>query len=382
MPQALRERPCVLFLYTETGGTHRNAAEAIAEAIEIEYPDQFDLNLVDIWKFSSWPYNLLPGLLHRLGDNRLYQRIKTNWSASPHPIKLFNRLSHFYSRRMIDQLLKQYPCDLAVAVHPLAAAPVLSALEQKKAFPFAIVVTDLASRNIFWYDKRADLLVVPTDEARKNALLAGIPWQHLQQIGIPVSMEYCVTLEDRADLRQRLGLPVGKPVVLLVSGKNGVGPVEDTAAIIDEEMEEISLVIITGRNQPLRKRLSRYNWKNHVVIEGYVEQMSEWMWAADVLVSKAGTGMIGEAINVGLPLILFHRMPYLEDANVSFIVSEGVGVWAPTPRMVVNTLKQWLSHPDHRKKVVNACRRMAAPQSARQLALLFSEMAQEHEQVE
>ena len=32
-----------------------------------------------------------------------------------------------------------------------------------------------------------------------------------------------------------------------------------------------------------------------------------------------------------LPIILYAKLPGQEDGNVDFVVSEGVGVWAPEP---------------------------------------------------
>ena len=56
---------------------------------------------------------------------------------------------------------------------------------------------------------------------------------------------------------------------------------------------------------------------------------------------------------------------------MDYVVSEGVGVWAPESQLVVRSLTRWISHPDQREKVVVNCRRTARPDASRQIALIL-----------
>ncbi len=68
--------------------------------------------------------------------------------------------------------------------------------------------------------------------------------------------------------------------------------------------------------------------------------MPDFMQASDVLVTKAGPGTISKSFIAGLPIIMYSRMPGQEDGNVTYVVDEGAGVWAPTPEEVVDALHQ------------------------------------------
>jgi 1,2-diacylglycerol 3-beta-galactosyltransferase len=103
-------------------------------------------------------------------------------------------------------------------------------------------------------------------------------------------------------------------------------------------------------------------------IDGFVREMPDYMSAADILVTKAGPGTISEALNAGLPLILYSRLPGQEEGNVTYVVEEGAGVWAPHPDLIVSVLQNWIEHPEQRAKAAAACRRLARPQAARQIA--------------
>ena len=40
--------PCILFLFSDTGGGHRSAAEAIIEGLKLEFGDRISTPMVDI----------------------------------------------------------------------------------------------------------------------------------------------------------------------------------------------------------------------------------------------------------------------------------------------------------------------------------------------
>ena len=102
--------------------------------------------------------------------------------------------------------------------------------------------------------------------------------------------------------------------------------------------------------------------------------MPDLMRAADVLVTKAGPGTIAEALNAGLPIILYAKLPGQEDGNVSFVVEERLGVWAPSPARVVRALTRWVCKPDVRGRFAANCRRAARPEAARQIARAIGEV--------
>lgn len=363
------ERPHILFLYSDTGGGHRSAAEAIMEAVSLEFGDQISTEMVDIFKeYAPRPLNRVPDLYPHM------VRVPQAWglgyrlSNGPNRARLITASAWPYVRNSIRNLIKQHPSDLIVSVHPLAAAPVLRALGRQNRTPFITVVTDLVTTHALWYHRRADLTIVPTEAARQRALMSGLNPQQVDVIGLPVADRFCQPAGDREALRKKWGWPQDRPLVLLVGGGEGMGPLEKTARAIASARLPVSLAVITGRNQALKARLEGMTWPIPTFIYGFVREMPDFMRAADVLVSKAGPGTICEALIAGLPIILYSRLPGQEDGNVSYIVSEGAGVWAPQPEQIVAVLRDWVDHPEQRHQAVAACRRLARPQAARQIA--------------
>ena len=59
---------------------------------------------------------------------------------------------------------------------------------------------------------------------------------------------------------------------------------------------------------------------------------------------------------------------------MTFVVNEKVGVWAPQPRQIVQTLKDWVGNPEIRAEYVENCHRAARPDASRQIARSIGEV--------
>lgn len=373
MDQPQTNKPRILFLFSDTGGGHRSAMEAIIEALFLEYGSAFNIDTVDIFRdYAPRPFKFMPewyprmvkvpqawGFGYKLTDGHRRARLLT---ASAWP----------YVRRSIRQMVAQHPCDLIVSVHPVANAPTLRALGKDRP-PYVVVVTDLVSGHALWYHRRTDLCVVPTEASLQRALHYGLRPDQVRLVGLPVADRFCKPPSDPVELRQRLGWSQDRPVILLVGGGEGMGPLEKTARAIAQGSLDAALVVIAGRNQPLKARLEAMSWPIPTMIYGFVREMPDFMRAADILVTKAGPGTISEALNAGLPMILYSRLPGQEEGNVTYIESEGAGVWAPHPEQIVATLRTWIEKPQERERAAAACRRLARPLAARQIAHILAE---------
>ena len=365
------DKPHITFLFSDTGGGHRAASEAIIEAIHYEFGEAVVTQMVDFLKeYAPRPFNHLPevypdmmrlpelwGAMFDISDGRPQARLVTStfW-----PIV----------RRAAHRLVREHHSDMLVCVHPVANSFVLKALGKNHP-PFTTVVTDLVTTHALYFDKRADLILVPTEMARQKAIQFGMSPDKVRVVGQPVSHLCSAPVGDKALLRKHLGWPHTKKVILLVGGGEGMGPLAETARAIDESGLDVCLIIVAGRNSKLEQELKEQTWENPTLIYGFTHEMPDFMRAADVIVTKAGPGTIAEALIAELPIILYAKLPGQEDGNVDFVLSEGVGVWAPEPLEVVRALTRWICRPYERQKVVKNCRRAARPDASRQIALIL-----------
>jgi len=366
-------KPHIVFYFSDTGGGHRSAAEAIIEALELEFPNALTMEMVDFFKdYAPPPFSKMPDLYPEL------VKAPRLWGASFYATngraraRVITTSLWPVARTPARRLIREHPADLVVTVHPIANTFALKALGPNRP-PFYTVVTDMVTTHALWFDTRSDRIFVPTEMARERALAYHMPAEKLEVVGLPVADRYCIPTGDKNSLRRKLGWPLDKPIVLMVGGGEGMGPLGKTARAIDESGLDLGLVVVCGRNQKLKTNLESLTWENPAFIYGFTRDMPDFMRAADVIVTKAGPGTIAEALNANLPIILYSKVPGQEDGNVTFVESEGVGVWAPKPQLVVRALTRWISRPHEREKVVQNARRIARPDSARHIARVLGE---------
>lgn len=368
-------RPHIVFLFSDTGGGHRSAAGAIIEALELEYPGQTTQEMVDIFReYAPPPLTYAPDIYPTLSRMPRVFGAGFHLSDGPARTRLFYQILWPYIRRGVNRLVREHPADLIVSVHQLINAPMARALagvDEKT--PFVTVVTDLVTTHAAWYSNRADKVVVPTEVAFQRGLKYGVSAERMCVIGLPVADRFCSPSAAKNGIRARLGWPQDRPVVLLVGGGEGMGPLSLTARAIDASGLPVAMVVIAGRNKKLKVQLEKYPWKIPTIVHGFVQEMPDFMRAADILVTKAGPGTICEAFIAGLPIILYSRLNGQEEGNVDYVVDNHAGVWAPRPELVVDALRNWVEHPAERERAAQICRRLARPQASRDIAHLLME---------
>ncbi len=367
------KKPHIVFYFSDTGGGHRSAAEAIIEAIHLEYNGKATTEMVDFFKdYAPIPFN------HAAAMYPYMVKAPQLWSASFHATdgrtqaRVITTTMWPIARRAAKALVRSHPADLIVTVHPFANSFALKALGTDRP-PFINVVTDMVTTHALWFDNRADVICVPTEKARRRALKYKMPEEKLRVVGLPVADRYCKPIGSKSELRKTLGWPVDKPIVLMVGGGEGMGPLAKTAAEVDASGLDLGLVIVCGRNQLLKQNLESQKWGNPTFVYGFTRDMPDFMRAADYIITKAGPGTIAEALNAQLPIILYSKLPGQEDGNVTFVEDEGAGVWAPKPVDVVRALTRWISRPEERKKIIENCRRAGRPEAARTIAYIVGE---------
>ncbi len=372
-----KKNPHILFLFSDTGGGHRSAAEAIIEALNLEYPERFTWEMVDFFAdYSPPPLNLAGPTYPAMSRMDELWKLSFETTDDPHRMRLIYAALWPYVRLYMYRLLRKHPCDVIVSVHPLINTPILRARKKRNdPTPYITVVTDLVSTHCAWFNNLADLIIVPTPQAYQNAIDLDIEPEKLKVIGLPVADRFCHPSADKRTLRRKLGWPEDKFTVLLVGGGEGMGPLGEVSMKINEARLGATLAIVAGRNAKLQGKLEKHAWNSPAFIYGFVKDMPELMQAADVLVSKAGPGTICEALIAGLPIILYHRISGQEEGNVAYVTDEGAGVWAPESEAIVETLRAWIEHPEKRQAAVDNAGRLARPRASRDIARAIADKA-------
>lgn len=338
--------PRIAILMAYTGGGHLSAARSLAEALE----DRARVTIISLvddyvdfpWNTMSQTYgpwvNYAPWLYHLI-----YRAF-----ASRKRVQFTYRAAYPLVRRDVAAAFAPDWPDVVITVHPLQTEIPLRALrELGNPAPFITVVTDPVTPPIAWFCPDVDLTIVATEPARRTAIECGVPADRIRILGLPVRKAFAgVWGRSKPEARTQVGLPADRPLALLTGGGAGIGKLMPLARAIARRLARApysaQMAIIAGRNQILQKQLQAEPWPIPVKVLGFVEDMPNWLAAADLLITKAGPGTLAEAACAGLPVIITGHIPGQEDGNVTWLEQHGAGVYAREPERVAGLVSDLL----------------------------------------
>lgn len=396
----------LLFLVADTGGAHRSFATAVSHRLASAHPGAFEVAIVD--PFATRPTKALPGPLHESPgrDRPVGIRARGDPATSARATGLYGPLTvhapwlwgglwHATNSRaaaglieaglrIVESSLRGWIRALEPAVivsfHPLLGHPAARARRSLGlATPVLSVVTDLVDVHALWASPQVDRVIVPSPIALDRCLRNGVPAERLVRVGLPVDPAFePADAEQRRRLRETLDIAPDRFTVLLCGGADGSGNLTHWARLIASSPADLSLVAICGHNGRARRTLEglRDSRGQPVRTLGFVDNMAEWMRAADVVVTKAGAGTVAEALCCALPLLIVWFIPGQERGNMEWVVAGGAGRYVPEDGALLRELAE-LSRPDSGTlaSLRAAASRLAQPHATLEIAEMVSSMA-------
>jgi UDP-N-acetylglucosamine:LPS N-acetylglucosamine transferase len=251
-----------------------------------------------------------------------------------------------------------------VSFHPLTTA---AAAREGLRIPLITVVTDLATAHQAWRTPGADAVAVPSAAVQWQFHLDSLPAARCVATGLPVADRQARTRTDRPALRRSLGLQDEDFVVLVVGGAEGAGGMHDRVAAIVNQLPDVHVVAICGRNRRLAKKLSRLGGKR-LTVKGFVDNPFDWIRSADLVVGKAGPATIAEAACCGAALLLTSYLPGQEHGNANLVVQAGAGLFTPSIGELLANIQRLRANRSDLHAMRAAAVRSARPDAARQVA--------------
>lgn len=364
----------ILILFSDTGGGHRSAGEAITEALETRYGAGVQVEMEDVLKdYVPFPFKRLPDWYPEMIRYPWIWNFLYHLTNGVKRSRFLEGLAWPVVRRKVSQALCDHPADIYVVVHFIYLDTLFRSLGPHRP-PVVTVITDLVSFHNWWYHPQCDLYMVATEQTQERLLNKQVAQEKVRVVGLPVAAQFCALAANKATLRARLGWNPERPVILLMGGGEGMGNLFEIARAISASKLECELAVVAGRNEALYATLKATTWQIPTHVYAFVREMPDLMYAADVLVTKAGPSTLSEAFNTGLPIIIYDYLPGQEDGNAAFVEQAGAGLWAPSSEAVVKALRSWIgptAEPQALRHAAANAQKLAQPDAAQRCAELI-----------
>lgn len=299
----------------------------------------------------------------------IYDRAERATAVGP-----FRTWAHQFTAGNLRPLVQRERPDVVVCTH---AFPCGAMAEYKRLFadapPVVGIVTDFAVHG-FWIHTNVDGYIVANEAIRDRMVARGIAPASVVAAGIPVRPEFAAPVRDRSRLRERLGLPLDRHVVLLMGGGLGIGPLERMMGALEGVPEPIVAVVIAGRNKRMERRVlaAAESVRYPVRALRFVDNVFEYMHAADVLVTKPGGLTAAEALVAHLPMVLCKPLPGQEERNARILCEAGAAVRSRSVRDLAEAVTGVLAPGTRRERTIGAAKRLARPGAAAEAAALVA----------
>ena len=188
------------------------------------------------------------------------------------------------------------------------------------------VVTDFEAHAL-WMDPGVDLYCVAAEETKARLVSRGATAENVVATGIPIAARFSSKPVARA-VRKTFGLRDDLPVLLVLSGGFGMGPVAEILAALDKVPGDFQTLVVCGRNEELRRELAGQDRKHPTHVLGFASNMHELMVVAELIITKPGGLTSSEALAMGKPLLILDPIPGQEAANSDFLLERGAAAKA------------------------------------------------------
>jgi processive 1,2-diacylglycerol beta-glucosyltransferase len=335
----------ILIATATAGAGHLAAAAALEEAWHDFRPNDV-VEKIDLLKFFS----PLHRKIHADGYLKLVEHAPEIWGMvfkktdSPELARRLNRLKRVFpgnSRAKFARFVKQFAPEVVLCTHYL---PLQTLAHMKRGrlrrlqrssrtrhtaeattadcTPFVVsIVTDFEAHAL-WMEDCVDLYCVAAEETKARLVARGAPAGIIVATGIPISSKFSQKIDARV-VRKKLGLRDDQRVLLVLSGGFGMGPVGEIVSEVDKVQADFQLIVVTGRNEELRRELAAMDRGHPTHVVGFASNMHELMAVSDLVLGKPGGLTSSEALAMGKPLFILNPIPGQEAANSDFLLEHG-----------------------------------------------------------
>jgi processive 1,2-diacylglycerol beta-glucosyltransferase len=265
--------------------------------------------------------------------------------------------------RPLFRFIRDFDPDVVVATE-VGLCELASTHKRDSRARFRLAGLELMDFNQAWVQPEVDLYLCTHPDLAAEVATAGAPSSKIVVTGQPIDPVFCC-LPERESVRARLGVDSDSLLLLILFGGAGFGRPRLILSELAKLRGSLQLAVITGRNVRMEKEaraLCQAIPRSKVL--GWVDNMHEWMVAADLMVSKPGGATLAEGFACGLPMLAVDPLPGNEQRTSQWIEKWGCGMWIKSSAELVPTIERLLARPEELQGLRARARALARPRAA------------------
>ena len=363
----------IILMYISEVSGHRSATMAIEKAIKQLHPDSVILNIN--------AFNYTNPISEKVINHIYMEVIKRTpkiWDYlydNPSVVKgLENIKQHIHKSNSpkLKKLFDSFNPDLVVCTQ---AFPCGMVADFKKTYgvnlPLVAVLTDYIP-HAYWVYDAVDYYITPSEEVSARLEKKGVEPSKIKPYGIPLDLKFSQKLNSE-DIFCKLKLNPLKPVVLIMGGGQGLGPIKTIVKSLEKSEHDIQELIVTGTNKKLFRSLKRKikHYKKNIQLFGFIQNIHELMHISKVIISKPGGVTTAEVLSMGLPMVIVKPIPGQEINNTNFLTQKQAAIKVDAPKEVYLVIDDLLKNKVKLERLRAAGLKIAKPGASMDIAKLL-----------
>lgn len=372
----------VIILSASTGGGHMSAANAISEYLSEK---NMQTKVVDALEYISPILNKTITETYEFLAKKSPKLWKLMYKSSNHRAinKVVSSSNSLISKKLIP-LLGDFEPDVIISTHPFATE-MISKLKSinKIDVPLICVMTDYAPHRT-WISSGVNAYVIANESMIEPMQKMGVNPDIIYPFGIPVDEEF-FSKKNKEKILTQMGLSPALPTLLIMAGSCGFGNMENIYKKLQKSSTDFQIIIITGKNPRLynnmqnlisgseikkhrsiipKFKIKNINFHNLRIFKNttkepekiavtkptkiiyFTNEVSKYMAASDIIITKPGGLTISEALACNLPMALFDAIPGQEEENAEFLVSNNMAVKLDSKSDNIDEIENLLNCPE------------------------------------
>jgi processive 1,2-diacylglycerol beta-glucosyltransferase len=358
---SVNSNPRILILTLPHGAAHVRAAKAIGAALHETRPDvtaEVEDGLGHCARWFQTYYNSYQIPLRYWPSLWGWIESRQHQSASTGPAWLYQA-----GARPLHRFIEKFRPDAVVATE-VGICELVCLHKRQAGATYRLVGVELMDFNLAWVQPEVDRFLCTHPDLAAELVAAGAAPEKTVTTGQPIDPAFA-SPPRREEARARLGIAATATVLLVLFGGAGFGNAPKILGEIQKVRSALQMVVIAGKNARLETEASRIaSGILHARVLGWVDNMPDWMAAADLMVSKPGGGTLAEGFACGLPMLAVDPLPGNEQRTCRWIEKWGAGIWVKEPTDLAVILESLLAHPQEIARLRAKAEEMSRPRAA------------------